>query len=169
MLTVRCTAKLLSRVKVQPDSVPATSTTRLGDWYATILVGRPAHLVLLVNEPTRLAALLPAREISTLTRRIPEAIAAVLLTLGVAASVIDDESAAMSEITYARTANRSVLGTMNDYVIMMEAGTGFQAEELLSVSMFLNRTPVSPLKYERPDDYARRVLGAVHLRVTPPN
>src|SRR5690349_4728424 len=59
---------------------------------------------------------------------------AVLLTLGVAASVIDDESAAMSEIAYARTSNRSVLGTMTDYVIVMEAGTGLEAEELLNVS-----------------------------------
>jgi serine/threonine protein kinase len=74
MLIVRCTAKLLTRLKVRPEAASTSSTTRLGDWYATILPVRPAHLVLLVNEGTRLAVLLPAREISTLSKRIPEAI-----------------------------------------------------------------------------------------------
>ena len=82
MLTVRCTAKLLRRLKVAPPASGEASSTRLGDWYATILSVRPAHLILLVNEPTRLAAVLPAREISTLATRIPEAIIKVLRELG---------------------------------------------------------------------------------------
>src|SRR5262245_41672496 len=101
MFTVRCTAKLLSRLKVRPEPTPAASTTRLGDWYATILPWRPAHLVLLVNEPTRLAALLPARELSTLTTRVPPAIVDVLQELGVAQEVIDDEREAMARVALA--------------------------------------------------------------------
>ena len=81
MLTIRCTTKLLDRLKTRPDPPAPPSTTRLGDWYATILLLRPAHMVLLVNEPTRLAALLPARDLPTLARRIPDAICEVLQDL----------------------------------------------------------------------------------------
>jgi hypothetical protein len=60
MLTVRCTTKLLGRLKVSPRALGKASSNRLGDWYATILPVRPAHPILLVNETTRLAAVLPA-------------------------------------------------------------------------------------------------------------
>ena len=54
MLIFCCTVKLLSRLKVSPGPSPATSTGRLGGWYATSLPLRPAHLILLINEPTTL-------------------------------------------------------------------------------------------------------------------
>ena len=97
MLIFRCTAKLLSRLKVSPGPSPATSTARLGGRYATILPLRPAHLILLVNEPTRLAAVLPARELATLPSRIPEAIAAVLRELGAHDDTLDLELHAMAD------------------------------------------------------------------------
>ena len=75
MLIVRCTAKLLARLKVRPEPCSAPSTSRLGDWYATILPVRPSHLVLLVSEVSRLPVVLPARELPTISRRISEAIA----------------------------------------------------------------------------------------------
>ena len=118
MLIVRCTAKLLGKLKVQPEpafSPPAT--TRLGDWYATILPMRTSHVVLLVSESTRLPFVLPARELSTLARRIPDAIGRVLRELGVDSGVIDEELEAMAEVAFDRTASRSVLGTMNEFVL----------------------------------------------------
>jgi hypothetical protein len=120
MLTVRCTAKLLRRLKVRPEATSESSSTRLGEWYATILSVRPAHLILLVNEPTRLAAVLPARGISTLAMRIPAAIAEILRELGASDETIDLELRAMAEIRFDRTASRSVLGTMNDYIFLMQ-------------------------------------------------
>ena len=163
MLTVRCTTKLLRRLKVSPGPSPATSSSRLGDWYATILSVRPAHLILLVNEQTRLAAVLPAREIGTLAARIPDAIAEVLAELGTPAGAIDSERREMAEVRFDRTSSRSVLGTMIDYVFMIDWGRSRGAsQELLRIAMDLNRTPVGPLKYERPDDVARRALGIEH-------
>lgn len=37
MLTVRCTRRLLTRLRATPSSEAATPTTRLGDWYAGIV------------------------------------------------------------------------------------------------------------------------------------
>ena len=46
MLVLRCTQKLLARLK-QADNLPAIeSTTRLGDWYGNVLqLGRRQHLL----------------------------------------------------------------------------------------------------------------------------
>jgi hypothetical protein len=168
MLTVRCTAKLLRRLKQSPPTALERSTNQLGDWYATILSVRPAHLILLVNEPTRLAAVLPAREISTLAKRIPDAILEVLRELGADNAALDSEHLEMAEIRFDRTASRSVVGTMNDFSFLMDWGRSREGapHDLLRLAMDLNRTPVGPLKYERPDDVARRTFGiegAPHL------
>ncbi len=168
MLTVRCTAKLLRRLKVNPPTSGEASSNRLGDWYATILPVRPAHLILLVNEATRLAAVLPARETSTLERRIPEAVLEVLRELGASGAVLDSERHEMAELRFDRTASRSLLGTMNDFSFLMDWGRSRDGapHDLLRLAMDLNRTPVEPLKYDRLDDVARRILGiegAPHL------
>ncbi len=160
MLVVRCTAKLLSRLKAKPGSNPPPSTTVLGDWYATVLPMSPAHLVLLVNERTRLAAVLPAKPIATLAKRIPDAIVEVLRDLGAANRVLEDERRAMAEIVFARTASRSVLGTMNDFSFNLDLRAEADEElDLLDVVMFLNQMPLSPLDYGRPRDVASVLLG----------
>jgi len=120
MLVLRCTRKLLDRLRIEPATTDGPSTTVLGDWYATILPVRPAHLVLLVNERSRLPVVLSARELSTLLDRIPEAIADVLSELGADASIIARERDAMGEIRCATTRSRSVLGTMNEFVFEMQ-------------------------------------------------
>ena len=159
MLVVRCTAKLLARLKAKPGPSPPPSTTLLGDWYATVLPWWPAHLVLLVNERTRLAAVLPARPSSTLAKRIPEAIVEILRNLGAAAHVIEQERQAMAGIVFARTASRSVLGTMNEFAfhlgLQLERDEGLDHAE---VAMFLNRMYLTPLDNGRPDDVAMDLL-----------
>ncbi len=74
----------------------------------------------------------------------------------------------MAELRFDRTASRSVLGTMNDFIFLMdwERSREGTPHDLLRLAMDLNRTPVGPLKYERRDDVARRTLGiegAPHL------
>lgn len=162
MLILRCTAKLLSRLKVPVATAPPSSTTRLGDWYATILIWRPAHRVLLVNELTRLAVVLPARELSTLAQRIPDAVARVLLDIGVEPGVVEEERRAMAEISFAKTASRSVLGTMNEHVFFLEHLR--ESEPNLTdnaLSMWLGKTLVTipPLGYEIPAEMAGKALA----------
>ena len=41
MFTLRCTKKLLTRLRVKPEPRPPASTPKLGDWYAdTLNLGR---------------------------------------------------------------------------------------------------------------------------------
>src|SRR6266540_3032168 len=62
MVVLRCTQKLLARLK-QADNLPAIeSTTRLGDWYGNILqIGRRQHL-LFISERSRLPVVIPIHE-----------------------------------------------------------------------------------------------------------
>jgi Domain of unknown function (DUF6933) len=48
VFTLRCTRILLKRLKAQPGVVAFPPSTRLGDWYAHLLLVRPAQLVLAV-------------------------------------------------------------------------------------------------------------------------
>ena len=80
MVVVRCTRKLLDRLG-QGTPCEVTSTTTLGDWYATVLFTKPQHVVLLVNAATRLPVVIPARGLSTLPIRFAEGLTAVLTAL----------------------------------------------------------------------------------------
>ena len=62
MVVLRCTQKLLVRLKQVGDLPPVESTTRLGDWYGNILqIGRRQHL-LFISERSRLPVVIPIRE-----------------------------------------------------------------------------------------------------------
>ena len=161
MLILRCTAKMLGRLKVRPAAASSPSTTALGNWYATILPVRPVHLVLLVNESTRLPVVLPARELSTLTARIPGAIADVLRDLGVDPDVIERERQAMTEIVIDKTANRSVLGTMNEQVFHLGLTRDAQptmTEHALSMDLGRMLVTIPGHDYQHPGEFAARML-----------
>ena len=74
MVVLRCTQKLLARLK-QADNLPAVeSTTRLGDWYGNILqIGRRQHL-LFISERSRLPVVIPIREGKRLAAVFPDAV-----------------------------------------------------------------------------------------------
>jgi hypothetical protein len=162
MLTVRCTAKLLKRLPGDPLADPPPSTTRLGDWYATILVMRPYHLVMLVNETTRLPVFIPARPLATLAARIPDAIARVLFELGIAPGVIAEERRAMAQVVFAKTASRSVVGTMTQFTFelpyMIERDLTI-SDLALSLELAQTLTTIPPSGYEVPAEQVVRVLG----------
>jgi hypothetical protein len=70
MFTLRCTARLLKRMKVAPLVACPEPTTHLGDWYANLIhVGRQ-QLVLAVSEKTLLPVVVPAAPNSTLVPRL---------------------------------------------------------------------------------------------------
>lgn len=164
MVVIRCTRKLLDRLAHGRRSA-VSSTTALGDWYATILFTRPQHVVLLVNAMTRLPVVIPARDSSRLPLRFAENLADVLTAFQIPAEVITAELREMQNVTFATTASRSVLGTMNDYAIYIEAAFHQEAGVALhTLSVKLADTPVGPLGYDRPRDVVHQQLFRSKLR-----
>jgi hypothetical protein len=152
MLVLRCTQKLLVRLKRTGVSADTESTTRLGDWYGNILrIGRQEYL-LFISERSRLPVVIPIREKRRLATIFPDAVCAALSAIGVASSEIADERSRMSTIAFGKTRNRSLLGTLNDFAFMAQHGNGQQREpeppeELMR---FLARTPILPLDGANP-------------------
>jgi hypothetical protein len=166
MLVLRCTQKLLVRLK-QTGNLPAVeSTTRLGDWYGNILrIGRRQHL-LFISERSRLPVVLTIGEAKRLGAVFPDAVCERLAIVGVAAADIADERALMSEMAFGRTRNRSLLGTLNDFAFMAQQGNANQVEpespeELMR---FLAQTPILPLNGANPIELTRAVFEARSAR-----
>lgn len=154
MVILRCTQKLLARLKQTDNLSGVESTTRLGDWYGNVLqLGRRQHL-LFISEQSRLPVILPVREGRHLTSVFPDAVCEVLDLVGVPTADIADERARMSDVAFGRTRNRSLLGTMNDFAFMAQVGNARrpEPETRQDLMRFLARTPILPLKGARPID-----------------
>jgi hypothetical protein len=166
VLIVRATRKLLDRIGAPSLDEGQQSTTLMGQWYATAMFWKP-QVALFVNEPTLLPVLMPLAPAATLLARFPRQLAAVLTAHGTPAAVIDEEQRQMRDRRLAKTANRSVVGIMNEFTFLAEAYRGdTPAPDLLALAMRLATTPCGPLyrKHVSPD----RELDALLRSFAPP-
>jgi hypothetical protein len=165
MFSLHCTKKLLDRIKPELEA-PRAGTTRLGNWYATALFWKP-QMALVVNERTLLPVLLPLAPAATLAQRFPIALREVLRALDMPAEFIASETSGMGEVVYAKTANRSVLGVMNEFVYLAE---GYRDQDgsvdPVGLSLRLAGTPCGPLYKGAvfPDKALRELVhgGVIH-------
>jgi hypothetical protein len=137
-----------------PDDV---STTVLGAWYATVLRWRrPAALF--VNERILLPLVMPLAPARTLLHRLPDALAELLSAHRVPARLIEAEHADALDHRVAPTANRSLVGVMNEFAFLADAHRAEQPD-LMRISRQLAATPCGPLlqRHISPD----RELGAL--------
>jgi hypothetical protein len=102
-----------------------------------------------------------------LLARFPQQVAAVLAAHRIPDAVIDEEQRQMRDHRLAKTANRSVVGIMNEFTFLAEAYRGdTPVPDLLALAMRLAATPCGPLygKHVSPD----RELGALLRSFAPP-
>ena len=124
-------------------------------------------MALAVNERTLLPVLLPLAPAATLAQRFPVALRDVLRALDMPVEFIDSEIDDMSEVVYAKTANRSVLGVMNEFAYLAE---GYRDQggsiDPVALSLKLAGTPCGPLYKGAvfPDKALRELVhgGAIH-------
>ena len=160
MYTLHCTAKLRERLKQPLSDAMVLPSTELGDWYATALFWRP-QLALIVNEHTLLPVLLlllaPA---STLPERVAAAVAQVLQMHGIGQDFIMREVAAMAEVEIAKTANRSVVGTMNEFAFEAEVYRDHRGmTDPVQLAMRLAEMPCGAIKGNSPARLLREVAA----------
>lgn len=142
---LHCTKKLLDRIKPSVLASEGTSTTYLGNWYATAIFWKP-QVALLVNERTLLPVLMPLAPASGLADRFRGHLAAVLSAHTVPQSFMESELLKMNEVQYAKTTNRSLIGMLNQFTYLAEGCHGYlESNDLMAISMRLSETPCSPL------------------------
>ncbi len=150
MLIIRATRKLLDLVGPPDLSADDHDTTRLGPWYATVLPWRP-RVALLVSEPTLLPVLTRLAPAAGWPSRITAQVATVLAAHGVPPAFIEAEAQHMRDRRLGPTANRSVVGVMNEFIHLADVHRRHETElDLLALALRLSTTPCGPL-------YARNV------------
>lgn len=154
------TQKLLSRLKQAATPEVETSTV-LGNWYGNVVPWRP-HVAVVVNETTLLPVFMPLAPAKTMLDRFPQQLAAVLTKLYVPKAFIDNELAQMSKVRTAKTANRVIVGSMNEFIKMASyrrfADNGVNPD-LVELSTWLAATPCGPLRKRKV--YPDRELAAL--------
>jgi hypothetical protein len=115
LVVLRCTKKLQDRLHVTLSENDGPWTNALGPWYGNLIHVRRQQFVMLTNETTFLTVVVPAREGATVVSRTGEAIARLLITIGIDKAAIEQEQREMQEVKYSRTMSRTVLGVMNDF------------------------------------------------------
>lgn len=165
MFVLRCTKKLLVRIEGHADveGEPAKSTTRMGDWTANVVIIRRQQLVLAANYVTLLPVLLPLAPVKSFLPRFTEAVGEMLMAIGAERGRALAEMSCMAECTVARTNDRRVLGTMNEFGRMLDFY--LDGRPLPDVALHLAEAPCSPLGMERPRDAARELFAAADLRL----
>lgn len=158
MYSLHCTKKLLDRIKPSIATTVPAPTTVLGNWYATALFWKP-QLALLVNECTLLPVLMPLAPASTLAARFPAQLAEVLSRHELDQRFIKREVAEMTEVAFSKTANRSIVGSMNEFSFEAEVYREVhETSEPMALAMRLADTPCSPIKYESPARLIKRIV-----------
>jgi hypothetical protein len=101
---------------------------------------------LVTAEPTRLPLFVALAPGATVIQRMTQTATAVFIALGLSRGFITQETAEMGSHQLAKTTNRSVLGTMNDFAYLADAHRApNKATDLLQMSLRLAQTPCGPL------------------------
>ncbi len=142
MVVIRGTKTFLERVGAPASEAPP-STTVLGDWYAKVLFWRP-HVAMFVNERTLLPLLVPLAPANSVTDRLRATAETVLGLHALSKAFIAHELAAMADTALSKTANRSVVGVLNEFASV--AGHWRTAtDDLIGLSLQLATVPCGPL------------------------
>lgn len=159
MYALHATRKLRDRAKQPIVAALSEPTTWLGNWYGTVLFWRP-QLALLVNEQTLFPVLMPLAPAATLLDRFPDAFGETVATVGADPVFIAAELAEMGEGQWARTANRSVIGVMNEFSFLANQWRQSRLSDPMEVALWLAETPCGPL-YRRQGSPDRELTAAV--------
>ena len=161
MMTLRCTQKLLRRVGGTAKADTPPPTTVLGDWYANLLHTGPEQLVLCMNERSLLVVLLPARDFRNVGPRFRGQVASLLTRIGVPAPAVAAEEQGMSQLAFGPTANRKVLGCLNEamFALSYELDSP-RFDSIAALEDYFSEYIYSTTKYRRPKELALELFAA---------
>ena len=117
--------------------------------------------MIFVSEATLLPVIVPAAPAKTIVPRFVHQLGMVLRELGVDEASIAIETASMNTATWAKTSNRSVVGSMNDFIKLLEHRSDAVANQTLTeLAVDIANTPCRAGTKDSiwPDDQTRNCL-----------
>ena len=161
MFAFRCTKVLRKKLALPVTSDPPSPTTRLGDWYGNTLNIGHQRLMIFISERSLLPVIMPIRERSDLLQNFKRRLALLLVRLDIDAHLISAELDEMPSVNIAPTANRSVLGSLNDFINLSKHRNYYQGYFDMSETEYkLAQVPCGPIDYDFPGRKASELLSA---------
>ena len=162
MITLRCTKKLRNYLEIGITKELKPTSSIMGDWYANLVPTVAGDLILFTNQKTLLSAILPVSEISEFEALFVLRVVNVFGLIGIPVDIARGEIKKFFPIQYAKTDNRSILGTMNDYAYQLQMWAELSSEEnplsLSDVEYELSQNPCGAMNYRSPIEVTRELL-----------
>jgi hypothetical protein len=160
-MTLRCTSKLLQALRAPTAAERTQASTVLGDWYANLYETRPRRVVLCLSERSLLAVLVEFSDASRLVDAIGQSVVNLLARIGVPDTSISAERTAMTHMQLGPTANRRVVGCLNEaaFAISHEFDA-MDPKYFRSHEDHLSRFIYSTTGYRPPHELARELFQA---------
>lgn len=171
MLLIRCTCKLQKEMGLKKTDLVEEegSDSKLGPWHANLIHINGRKCILFVNDKTLLNFIVTdvtRAEIRGLSEMFLNTLICVLADEGVSNNVIDAIKQEYSENGYAKTNNKSVLGSMNDlafhYKFLIQDSGGVHSYMVPSIIKQLNHMPMGAIDYAYSIDAFRAIYEAKH-------
>lgn len=165
MILIRCTQRLLKNVPLPLPKPPPSPIRPLAEWYANAIpLPFPGRwVVMFTSADSLLTVVAPGRSLGTALPTFRRRLPALLRRIGIPAESITELSNSLTEVAIGRTANRSVLGSMNELAfliktIMLDAA-GFDDVDLDRLEINLSEVPMGALRYAYPREVAADLLA----------
>ena len=165
MPVLRLTAKLLAEIDDEPSPDNTATPSALGDWYGHVFSVERRKCVMFINEPTLFVC--PALGVVKADYRqiIPffiGVLAQALRTMSFSEREMNWILAKHVDVALGRATNRSTLGSLNNRVTDAKAhfawDGGLDVSDIVSVTRWLNETPMKPIGYSNGLEQMRTVV-----------
>ena len=165
MQVIHCTKKLLAELgALGSEMPPGHEAGFLGPWHANLIRIERRKCILFTNDRTLYSFLVPGfkkkddfHELFLLN--LNANLAAERLMQGEILKALDE----YRDVAIVPTANRSVLGSMNDLAgqveFLISRAGGLEKADMLRVNMMLNRVPMGALKYDHAIEKVYELFG----------
>jgi len=163
MFVLHCTKKVQDRLKVKPVDILPEPATRLGNWYCNeFTASRRKHLIF-VNERTLLPIVISVKGLKTsgdILEVFKQRLFKAFLLLKLPDKKFMPELLEMDEVVFAKTASRSVVGSMNDIIAQAKFSYDYHDMDVDSSAMFesLSQIPLKVNGYKRSTELVTELL-----------
>lgn len=163
MFVLHCTKKAQDRLKVKPVDALPEPTTRLGNWYCHEFTASRHKYLIFVNERTFLQIVISVKGLKA-SRDILEVFKQRLFKTFLLLKLSDKnfmpELLEMDEVVFAKTASRSVVGSMNDIIAQAKFSCDYHDMVVDSPAMFeyLSQIPLKANDYKHSTEMVAELL-----------
>ena len=163
-MIIRCTQKLIKELRVKP--VEPDEVTELESWHANLLRIEKRKCVLFTHDATLFSFFVPGLrrpEFDHLNIAFGEGLFRTMRLFDFTQTQIEQMLELSRHISYAKTNNRSVLGSMNDLTLHIEYyiadDGGLDTADLATMHQRINEIPFKAVGYKYQRDRLKDLLS----------